>query len=70
MTKDEALLVTGQNLKAEPMSDGRKPYYMDRHEVSIHMWALDALEPKSEMEEQEIRAERRRVKEYYEMRWP
>ena len=70
MDKEYSILVTGKDMKVEPMSEGRKPYYMDRHEASIHMWALDALEPQTELEGQEIKKERKRMKEYYEMRWP
>ena len=68
--KDEALIITGKDLKSESISEGRHSFHMDRHEASIHMWALDALEPKSEMEEQEIVSERRRFKEYFQRRWP
>jgi len=70
MTKAESLLITGKNLRAESLSDNKYPYHMDRHEASIHLWALDGLEPQTELEEQEIKAERRRMKEYYKMRWP
>jgi hypothetical protein len=70
MAKDEALIITGKGLKAESMSEGRKPYYMDRHEASIHMWALDALEAKSDLEKEGLELERKRFKDYYQMRWP
>ena len=69
MNKHEALLITGNNLKTEAVSDFRKPYYMSRHEASIHLWAMGVLEPTSALEKEDIEEEKERMRDYYEMRW-
>jgi hypothetical protein len=69
MIKDKVAIIAGKDFTVEFPANGQHMYYMDRGCALLHLLALNELSPTSDLEKEELNVEKKRIKQFIEMRW-